>query len=46
MEVNVFKKVVYSVVETFFVGIVLPVIITDLIDSNYDRKDEIRTILI
>ena len=41
VEVNVFK-----VVETFFVGIVLPVIITDLIDSNYDRKDEIRTILI
>ena len=35
-----------KVVETFFVGIVLPVIITDLIDSNYDRKDEIRTILI
>ena len=46
VEMNVFKKVVYSVVETFFVGIVLPVIITDLIDSNYDRKDEIRTILI
>ena len=46
VEVNVFKKVVYSVVETFFVGIVLPVIITDLIDSNYDRKDEIRTILL
>ena len=45
-EVIVLKEVAYSVVETFFVGIVLPVILTNLIDSNYEEKDEIKTILI
>ena len=40
------KEVAYSVVETFFVGIVLPVILTNLIDSNYEEKDEIKTIII
>ena len=32
VEVNVFKEIEYSVVETFFVGIVLPAMLTDLID--------------
>ena len=45
-EVIVLKEVAYSVVETFFVGIVLPVILTNLIDSNYEEKDEIKTIII
>ena len=33
-EVIVLKEVAYSVVETFFVGIVLPAMLTDLIDSK------------
>lgn len=42
----VLKEVLYSLTETFVVGIFLPVILTGLIDSNDEGKTEMKTILI
>ena len=42
----VFKEALYSVVTRFIVGIVLPLALSDLIDSSYEGKIEMKTILI